>query len=395
MEKLKKSPELGSLMPLRSVLKGIRILDLTMNLPGPMATQILGDFGADVIKIEPLTGDPVRYFPPFIGQESSYYLSLNRNKRSFAVDLKSEEGLEILYKLVAKCDIVLIGFLPSTVKKLKLDFETLIKKNSKLIYCHLTGYDDSEDKVGHDLNYIGESGILSITGPKSKPIVPGVPIADIGGGSLPTVITILAALFQKSDSAQYFNVSMVDHLIPWLSIVASEVIAGIGDPERELHPLSGFLPWYRIYQSKDNQYITFAALEQKFWQRFCNALDRDDLFDQQFNLALCDRELPLIFKQKTAAEWDSFFSEYNLPGGLIFTPKEALEKENRLTTIYHQGVGEIKTIASPYLHYSSESYQVPMLGQHTREILEELGLEREIERLIKAKIVHNGDLKGL
>ena len=193
------------------------------------------------------------------------------------------------------------------------DFKTLTKKNSKLIYCHLTGYSDSEDKVGHDLNYIGESGILSLTGPKLKPIVPGVPIADIGGGSLPTVITVLAALLQRSDSPQYFNVSMVNHLIPWLSIAASEVIAGIGDPERELHPLSGYFPWYRLYQTKDNRYVTFAALEQKFWYRFCKAVERNDLLDQQYNLELCDQELPLIFNQKTEAEWNTFFSKHAMP----------------------------------------------------------------------------------
>ena len=153
-------------LPLRQCLKGIRILDLTNNLPGPLATQILGDFGADVIKIESPQGDNVRHYPPFLETESVTFLLLNRNKRSISVDLKSEEGLLLFYELVKTSDVVLEGFRPGTTKRLKIDFETLKQMKSNIIYCSLIGYRPQDTRVGHDLNYVGEAGILHITGPK-------------------------------------------------------------------------------------------------------------------------------------------------------------------------------------------------------------------------------------
>ncbi|MHA1444789.1 MAG: CaiB/BaiF CoA transferase family protein, partial [Candidatus Hodarchaeales archaeon] len=241
-------------MPLRSILSGTRILDLTTNLPGPLATQILGDFGADVIKVESLSGDPIRHYPPFIDSESTLNLLLNRNKRSIAINLKSPEGLDIFYKLVKTCDVIILSFRNPSIEKLKIDFSTLSKINPKLIYCHLTGYGRMSNQAGHDINYLGEAGILNLTGPKNKPIVPGVPIADIGGGSLPTVITVLGGLMKRNTETpepQFFDISMTEHMIPWITIAAAEYLANMEDPERELHALSGYVPWYSIYQTND------------------------------------------------------------------------------------------------------------------------------------------------
>ena len=253
-------------MPFRSILSGNRILDLTTNLPGPLATQILGDFGADVIKVESLLGDPIRNYPPFIESESTLNILLNRNKRSIALNLKSPEGLDIFYQLVKTCDVIITSFRNPSIEKLKIDFPSLTKINPKLIYCHLTGYrrfnnQAGQDQAGHDINYLGEIGILNLTGPKKKPIVPGVPIADIGGGSLPTVITVLGGLMKRNtgyDKPQFFDIAMTEHMIPWLTVAATEYLANLEDPERELHALSGYVPWYTIYQTKDERFVTFV-----------------------------------------------------------------------------------------------------------------------------------------
>ncbi|MHA1993651.1 MAG: CaiB/BaiF CoA transferase family protein [Candidatus Hodarchaeales archaeon] len=376
-------------MPLRTVLDGIRILDLTTNLPGPLASQILGDFGADIIKIESLTGDPIRSYPPFVDDESQLNLLLNRNKRSIAINLKQKEGLEIFYSLVETCDILIVGFRPSTVNKLRIDFPTLSKLNSNLIYCQLTGYGSNDNRVGHDLNYIGEAGILNLTGPKDYPVVPGVPIADIGGGSLPTVITVLSALLQRKDKPQYFDISMVEHLLPWLSVVAAGYLIGAGEPERTLHTLSGYVPWYGVYKSKDQKFISFAPIESKFWTNFCNAIGRTDLLDKQFNLELCEKELPKIFQSQTTEEWTKLFSEFDIPGAEVLNLEGVFKKKNRLTEVDHSYLGRIQLISSPYLNskISIDVRLAPRLGEHTKEILTELGRADEIDRLEKKGVV--------
>jgi crotonobetainyl-CoA:carnitine CoA-transferase CaiB-like acyl-CoA transferase len=380
-------------MPLRDALQGITILDLTTNLPGPLATQMLGDFGANIIKIESFTGDPVRYYPPFVNDVSQLNLLLNRNKRSLALDLRQKEGLTILHRLVAVADVMIVGFKPSTVIKLGLEFSSLVEINPKLIYCQLTGYGSNDNRAGHDLNYLGEAGILNITGPTEKPVVPGVPIADIGGGSLPTVITVLGALFQRKNEPQYFDISMVDHLFPWLSVVAAEYLAGLGEPERTLHALSGYIPWYSIYQTKDKRFITFAPLESKFWVNFCHAIQRLDLEEKQHDLELCETILPEIFLSRTTDEWNELFVQFDIPGGEVLTIGEAFKRKGSIQTTKLPELGQIQILASPYMNSNIPlTYQnAPKLGEHTAEILTEIGMESDIARLINEKIVKTSE----
>ncbi|MFX0150211.1 MAG: CaiB/BaiF CoA transferase family protein [Candidatus Hodarchaeota archaeon] len=370
-------------MPFRKVLQGIRVLDLTSNLPGPLATQMLGDFGADVIKVESLQGDNTRHYPPFIKTESVLNLLLNRNKRSIALNIKSKKGLEIFYNLVRTCDVIIESFRPGTTKKLKIDFDRIKELRPDIIYCSITGYGPDDLRSGHDLNYVASTGIIHITGPKELPTPIGVPIADIGGGSLPAVISILAALLQRNKEAQHLNVAITEQLIPWTAIAASTYLAGLDPPKREDHILSGYNPFYRLFRTKDedDRYISFAPLEAKFWGNFCKAIGREDLIGKQFNFEVLNSELPAIFIQKTQLEWEIWFSENDVPGASVLTIEEALEKKSRLKLTDHPLIGEFPLIASPFLDEDVTFQPAPRLGEHTKEILEELGYQEEIDHL--------------
>ncbi|MFX0182922.1 MAG: CaiB/BaiF CoA transferase family protein [Candidatus Hodarchaeota archaeon] len=376
-------------MPFRAVLQGIRVLDLTSNLPGPLATQMLGDFGADVIKVESLQGDNTRHYPPFIETESVLNLLLNRNKRSMALDIKSEEGLKIFYDLVKTCDILIEGFRPGTTEKLKINFEIVKELNPSIIYCSITGYGPEDQRSGHDLNYVASTGIIHITGPKELPTPIGVPIGDIGGGSLPAVISILAALLQRNNEAQYINVAITEQLFPWTTVAASTYLAGLGPPKREDHILSGYNPFYRLFRTKDAdiRYVSFAPLEKKFWENFCEAIGREDLMDKQFNFDILNSELPKIFVQKTQSEWEEWFSEYDVPGAPVLALEDALKKESRLKIIDHPSIGKLSIIASPFLDKDVMIQPAPRLGEHTKEILEELGYQDDIDHFKQLRII--------
>lgn len=376
-------------MPLRQSLEGVRILDLTSNLPGPLASQTLGDFGADVIKIESPQGDYIRNYSPTIKSESVIFMQLNRNKRSFSVDLKTDEGLNIFYELVKTSDVILEGFRPGTTKRLKIDFNTLKKIKRDIIYCSLIGYDSHDTRSGHDLNYVGSTGILDISGPKEIPTPLGVPIADIGGGSLPTIISILAALFQRKEKAQYLCVQMTEQLFPWLSIAAASYLAGLGEPQSEDHLLSGYNAFYRLYPTKDGRYVSFAPLEIKFWNNFCKGINRPDLMGKQFDSEICDKELPIIFIQKTQLEWSDWFSDNDVPGAPILTVGEALSVKSRTQEIDHPVAGKVNVLSSPFLDQSEyiHTKPPPLLGQHSREILKELGYLNEFSRLKEQGII--------
>lgn len=270
-------------------LEGLKILDLTRLLPGAFCTQILADLGAEVIKIEqPLSGDYNRAFTPLNKVESGSFLLLNRNKQSITLNLKSEQGKQILLDLARDADVLIEGFRPGVMRRLGLAYETLSEINPRLIYCAISGYgQDGPDhlKAGHDLNYMAQAGALQLFGKAGEgPMVPGLSIADVGGGSLMATTGILSALHarHRTGKGQLVDVSMHDGSISWLALHAADsLFAGI-EPRGGERPFIGQAPCYNVYRCADGKYFALGLIEAHFWLRFCQHLQLEELENEQW-----------------------------------------------------------------------------------------------------------------
>ena len=248
-------------------LDGVKVLDLTRMVPGPFCTMILADFGADVIMIEQPGG-------PALGQRRKNF-HIDRNKKSIILNLKDRQAKDILYRLASDADILVEGFRPGTVEKLGIDYKHLEKINPGLIYCSISGYGQTgpySSRVGHDINYMALSGILSLTGKRNEtPIIPGTQVADVAGGSLMATIAILVALHhrEKTGQGQYIDISMVDGALSLGPISFWEYFSTGKAPEREGHRYLGAVPCYNVYETKDGKYVSIGAVETTFWVTFC------------------------------------------------------------------------------------------------------------------------------
>jgi crotonobetainyl-CoA:carnitine CoA-transferase CaiB-like acyl-CoA transferase len=388
-------------------LSGIKILDLTRLLPGAFCTQILADYGAEVLKIEqPDGGDYIRWFPPMIKTQSVYSLALNRNKKSLKLNLKMEKGREILYALIPKYDVFIESFRPGVVGRMGINYERVRSINPALVYCSITGFGQDgpyKERVGHDINYIGLAGFLSIVGQKDgPPTIPGWQMADIGGGSLMATLGVLMALWvrEKTGRGQYIDISMLDGVMSWLDVIAAEYFITSKVPKRGEMMLSGMVPCYRVYQTRDGKYLTIGALEEKFWGELCAKLGREDLARSQFCNGLegerIHREMERLFKTKTLKEWVSLLEKADVCMGPVNSLDEALQDpqvvhRQMVIEVEHPTDGRLKQIGFP-IKFSETKPDIripsPAFGQHTEEVLGELGLDKEeIEKLRKEGIV--------
>ena len=386
-------------------LDGIRVLDFTMLLPGPWCTLFLADFGAEVIKVEePIRGDYIRWFPPFIEGISARHLLINRNKKSMKLNMKSNPGKEIARRLVETADVLVEGFRPGVMKRLELGYDTVRKINPKIIYCSISGYGQDgpyKNLVGHDLNYLGFAGILHITGEKDgPPILPGVQISDIASGGMMGAMGILIALIErnKTGKGQYIDVSMLDGNIAQLYATAGDYFATGRSPRRgetEVSRVLGGYACYTMYETKDGEYVTVAALEEKFWATLCEKLGRSDLIEIQYDPEKQNKikdALRALFLSKTRDEWVEEFRELDVCVGPVNTMEEAFKDPQVLfrkmvTEEEHPETGKVKQLGIPIKLSESRGklrYPAPGFGEHTREILKELGYDaKEINDLIK------------
>lgn len=301
-------------------LQSIRVLDLSRLLPGPFCTMLLADFGAEVIKIEATDlGDYARQYEPKIDENSVMFHSLNRNKKSVTLDLKTDEGKDQFFQMVGKADVVVESFRPGVMKRLGLDFPVLEKINPRLIYCAISGYGQTgpyAEMPGHDINYISYAGLLELMGEKDgKPIVPAVQVADLTGGAYPAVTGILLALLEreKSGKGQFIDISMMDGVISLLQSTLPNYLMKNIPSKRGEQMLSGGLACYEVYQTKDGRWLAVGALEMKFWRIFCQKLGKPEwipLLDEQDEVQYkLTHDIQNVIYTKTLEEWMDIFDD--------------------------------------------------------------------------------------
>jgi alpha-methylacyl-CoA racemase len=345
-------------------LSGIRVLDLTRLLPGAFCTMLLADRGADVIKVEePGTGDYMRWTPPLVHGQSALFDAINRNKRSIELDLKSERGKEILLRLVATADVLVEGNRPGVMGRLGLGWEVLHERNPKLVMCSVTGYGQDgpfASRAGHDLNYMAIAGALGLNGERDGPPVPlSVQVADIGGGGLQPAVEILAALVavQRGGEGRRIDVAMTDGAVRWLALAFAAHEQG-EQVARGDQRLAGRYPCYRVYECADGRYYSVAALEPKFWKTLCDAVERPDLIDAQLSEDMdAHRSMEEVFRSRTREEWEQVLSTVDA----CCEPVLDLDEVARHPQIVARRVLE-------------KNGRAPRLGEHTAELLREIGL---------------------
>lgn len=372
-------------------LSGIRILDLSRLIPGPYATQILADFGADVTKVEePGMGDYGRAMPPYdSGGMSLLYLAVNRNKRSITLNLKSAKGREIFLRLVRKADVVLESFRPGVMERLGLGYEQLKEIAPGLVYCAISGYGQDGPyrlRAGHDLNYAGYAGLLHYNrAPGGEPAMPPTQLGDLAGGGFTAVMGILAALLGRNQTGEgrMIDVSMTEGLMALLPLFATTYLNTGEAPVPGRSALDGSLPCYNIYETKDGKHVTLAALEPKFWHNFCTRIGHLELLPFHTPVGPAEREqamniLRTIFKSKTRDEWIAELGDIDTCVGPLYTLDEALNDPHaqaRGVTITSGSEGYRSLPSFPRISKmeSEQRYPPPGLGEHTREVLLELG----------------------
>ena len=264
-------------------LDDVRVLDLTRLLPGPFCTMLLADFGADVIKVEDTAGgDYMRWMPPLVDDSSAMFHPLNRNKRSVAIDLKNPLGRDAFLRLAETVDVVVESFRPGVMDRLGIGFAALREVNPRLVLCSISGYGQDgpfRDRAGHDLNYAAVAGVLLLGGNADEPpAMPGLQVGDLGGGALDAALAIMIALHHaaRTGRGQHCDVSMVDGLISWAGVHASQLFATGEAPAPATGMLTGRYPCYRIYACADG-YLSVGALEPKFWRAFVEVIGLPEL----------------------------------------------------------------------------------------------------------------------
>jgi len=313
-------------------LVGIRVLDFSTLLPGPLATLMLAEAGAEVIKIErPGRGDEMRSYAPKFGDDSVNFALLNRGKRSIAIDLKDPLEVERLLSLVGGADVLVEQFRPGVMDRLGLGYERLKALNPRLVYCAITGYGQSgprAQEAAHDLNYVAETGMLGLAaGADGAPVLPMALVADIAGGAYPAVLNTLLALKARDLTGQgcKLDVAMTDHLFTFMYWAIGNGLAAGEWPKRGGELVTGASPRYQIYRTADDQFVAAAPLEQKFWDNFCAAIGLEaTLCDDTRDPTVVARAVAGRIRAQPASHWQEAFAGKDVCACIVKTVQEAL-----------------------------------------------------------------------
>jgi len=374
----------------RPPLAGTRVLDLTRVLAGPFCSMILGDMGAEIIKVEePGKGDDTRGWPPFSGGEATYFLSVNRNKKSLTLNMKAPDGQAILRRLVAKADVVLENFRPGTMERLGFGYDALLKLNPRLIYCAISGFGESgpeASRPGYDLIVQGESGVMDLTGfADGPPVKVGNSVADLVSGMAAAHGVTLALLSRaRTGKGQKVEIGMLDVMASLLTYQAGLYWNGGGRPARRGNQHPSIVP-YEVFQAQD-AYMTLGVANNSLFDRMCRAIGREELakdprFDSEAS-RVTNREVlvPLlnsIFSTRPASDWLKRLDEAGVPAGRIKTVAEVCDSEHlrargMFVSLNHPKAGAVTAMGVPIRLWDTPGAAqapAPLLGQHTDEIL--------------------------
>ena len=367
-------------MAKHGALDGITVIDLSRLLPGPYCSMILADHGARVIAVE-----DKRFLA-----DGLFFNLINRNKEHMSLNLKTEKGQEIFYRLIEKADVLLEGFRPGVVDRLGVDYESVRQANPKIVYCSITGYGQNgpfRDRVGHDANYLSYAGVLDLIGEKDRPpSIPGVQIADIAGGGMNAAIGILLALFARGNTGQgqYIDISMTDGMVGFLpAALFFRQLTG-QEPKRADAMLSHRYACYNTYETADGRYLSIGAVENRFWKQLCDTLEVPEYAPLQYDDQRREEILQYMrktFKLKTLDEWDAILADLDICWGKIQSTREVLEDPlflKRETVVEIEGKDGIKSKTLGVAVKLSEtpgSVRTPPVdfGESTAVILQELG----------------------
>jgi crotonobetainyl-CoA:carnitine CoA-transferase CaiB-like acyl-CoA transferase len=388
-------------------LTGIRVLDLTRLLPGPVCTLHLADMGADVIKIEDTQeGDYARWMGVVKPRQSGYFLAVNRNKRALSLDLRHPKGKEIFLKLAETADVIVESFRPEVVDKLGIGYADIKAINPKVVYCAITGYGQTgpyKFRAGHDLNYCSYAGVADQIGERGgAPIIPNFQIADLAGGALSAAMGILAALIAVSRTGvgTYIDVSMTDCTLAHNVVPLSTLVREGKTQPRGEDFISGALPCYGVYKTQDARYIALSALEGKFWQTFCQAVRHPEWIPHLWvtgeQAQQLQAEVAALFASKTQAQWVAALTDVDCCFAPILSLEEAqqdpqFQERQMFVKTQHPTEGEVLQFAFP-IKFSAFACEVerhaPLLGEHSAEIVAQLGYASdEIEQLQTERIL--------
>lgn len=364
-------------------LKGIRVVDFTTLAPGPLASLILAQTGAEVIKVErPGVGDEMRIYEQAFKDNGCTFSLLNAGKRSIVADLKNSDELERVRKLILESDVLLEQFRPGVMQKYGLDYQSLSEEHPSLVYCSITGFGQTgpkSDVAAHDLNYVADTGMLSLTGSEQDgPGIPPLLAADLAAGTYPAVMNILLAIIQRQATGKgaCIDVSMTDNLFP-LMFWGLGLGWGSGKwPQYGNHLLTGLSPRYQIYKTKDSRFLAVAALEERFWSEFCESIgiDKSEL-NEHDDVSGAYRKIAEKILEKSADDWMNVFNGRDACAVVVQTLEEALEDEHYLMRgLFDKQVATennelVTALPLPVVDELQEKpdkpFKTPKLGEHT------------------------------
>ena len=381
-------------------LKGLKVLDLTMNLPGPYMTWLLAGLGAEVIKIEnPQGGDYARVLGGTgLGAINPFFEAVNRSKKSVTLNLKHPEGRRLLLGLLDEHDILVEGFRPGTMERFGLGFEITSAAHPRLIHVSISGYGQDGPyrlRAGHDLNYLSLAGIIAMTGTRDgQAAVPGIQIADLAAGSLMALSGLLAAVIQRHSTGrgQFVDISMFHGSLSLATMVFAGIESGLEAPEPGKMLLNGRFPCYGLYRTSDSRYMSLGCIEPKFWENFCAAVERPDLASHQFGAPEIVKEVENIFAAKTQRQWIELMKDHDACCEPVVSIKDSVESDLvKARNMVNSGPTGSRCLASPFKLSGSETADeipAPGLGQHTGEILSGLGLSADdLDRLSREGVI--------